>query len=474
MTTRVIIVGGGVAGLSTATFLRDAAPPDLKLDVRVLESSGVPGGKVRSELTEGFVHEWGPHGFLDDGRDTLDLIHRVGLESRRIESRLAARRRFILVGGRLEEVPHSLAGMIGTRLLPPAAKLRLLREPFVKRIEAHDESVAAFARRRFGDAVVPALVEPLVTGIHAGDAAQLSFRSAFPRLHEMEREHGSLLRAMARRARERRRSGAPRRLPTLCSFPTGMGELTNAVARHLGDAYRGGVDVVSIDRDGDGYALDVEAAAATETLRADVLVLAAPSHAAARLADRFDPDLAATFRTIPYAPVAVVCLVFPRDRVGVDTEAFGFLCARSERRRVLGCVFASSIFAGHAPDGMVSLRVMLGGALDPDVVAAGSSEIVEIAAREVGEILRVGGEPIDARVFAHHAAIPQYRLGHQARLAAVDAQLRRHPNLFVTGAAYRGASVNDCIANGRKTATHVLRHLLMRAGPDVAEIGAGM
>jgi protoporphyrinogen/coproporphyrinogen III oxidase len=455
--TRVVIVGGGIAGLSCAWFLTRTAAPDLGLDVRVLELGDRVGGKLRSERDDGVVYEWGPHGILDDAEDTRTLIRELELEERVVRARESMKQRWVLWNGKLHAVPTSPPALLSSSLLSLGAKLRVFKEPFVKAIDAYDESIADFAKRRFGGGVVEPLVEPGVAGIFAGDVAQLSLRSAFPKLHALEQEHGSVLKGFGKLAKERRARGEG--APTLLSFREGMGELPSALARSLGDRIQTRVKITSISRDGSGYALDVEGAQ-VPTMRADVLVLACASSEAKRLVTRLDPDLASNLGLIPTAPIAVVCLAFERGQVAHPLDGFGFLCARREQRAILGAIFASSVFEGHAPEGVVQLRALLGGALGKKHAALDDEEVTRVAKRELSEILGIRGEPRAARVFRHPLAIPQYVVGHHARLAAIDSQLNRHPQLYVAGASYRGVSVNDCVKSGRVVAGNLLRHRL--------------
>jgi len=458
---RVVVVGGGMGGLATAWFLAHRAPPDLELSVRVVEDSALPGGKVRTSIEDGIVFEHGPHGFLGNAPDTRDLIDGVGLSDRCLESRRDARRRFVLADGRLRALPRSPLGLLSTDLLSFKGRMRLLKEPFAEKTEDHDESVASFFARRLGPEVVENFVEPFVTGVWAGDASRLSLKCAFPKLALLEREHGGLLKGVLAGMRAKRKRGEAMGPPSLHSFIGGMGELPLAVGRDLGDGFLGGCRVASIARDGDAYAVEIEGNR-TETLRADVLVMATPLEATWGLLDPVDPDLGAMLRTIPTVPIAVACLTWPKSALSRPLDAFGFLCARREKRPILGCIFSSSVFDGHAPDDTISLRVLMGGAHATKVLERSDDELLSTAEREIAEILGFKGGIDRRRLFRHPRALPQYNLGHIARLAAIDGSLRMHPNMFLAGAAYRGTSVNDCIRNGRKTASHVLRHLLTR------------
>lgn len=455
--TRAIVIGAGIAGLSAAWFLKRLASPDLGLDVRVLEASPRVGGKLRSEVADGMVYEWGPHGILDDAEDTRTLVTELGLGDRMVRARDSMKKRYVLWRGKLVAAPMSPPSFLRSSLFTLGAKLRALREPFIKPIDVFDESVADFVRRRLGGGLLAPLVEPAVAGVFAGDVERLSLRSAFPRLHALEREHGSILKGFVRLAKARKARGeAP---PTLISFREGMEELPRALGRSLGASIQTGIKIASIARDGQGYALDIEGGA-VPTMRADILILACANAEAKRLVSPFDPDLGSNLGLIPTAPISVVCLSYRREQIRHPLDGFGFLCARREQRKILGAIFASSVFEGHAPNDRVQLRALLGGALDPKTALLSESELVALAKRELGEIVGIHGEPVALRVFKHESAIPQYVVGHHARLAAIDSQLMRHPNLYVCGASYRGVSVNDCVKSGRAIAQNSLRQFM--------------
>ncbi|MBI4881045.1 MAG: protoporphyrinogen oxidase [Planctomycetes bacterium] len=455
---RVVVVGGGVAGLAAAHYLA-AARPRADLDVRLIEASPHPGGKTRTIREGGCVLEWGPHGILDNAPLTMDLIAELGLSARLLLSRDEARRRHVLYAGRLQDVPASPRGLLASGLLPLSGKLRLFLEPFVRARAPAEESVADFAARRLGKAVIAPLLEPFVTGIYAGDVRALSLRSCFPLLNELERDHGGLLRGMMARAKQRKARGEARRLPALCSFKSGLGELTEALMRSLGESYLGETRVRALKRQGSGYFLELTGKG-PQSLAADALVLALPVDAARGLVEPLDAELAAALAAIPLAGIAVVCATFPRERVRHPLDSFGFLCARGEGRRILGCIFASSVFSGHAPPGLVSLRALLGGVFSPEIARAPEESIAGAALADLDDLLGLRGEPERLRVFRHERALPQYNLGHAERLAAIERALTRHPGLFLAGAGYSGVSVNDCVRSGRNTAEKVLCQLL--------------
>jgi oxygen-dependent protoporphyrinogen oxidase len=338
----------------------------------------------------------------------------------------------------LQPVPSNPREAVASRLLSWRGKARLLAEPMAARSREPDESVAAFAHRRLGDEAAEHLVAPMVAGIYAGDPAALSLAAAFPRLAQLEREHGSLLAGLLR-------AGGSTDRGELASFAAGMSALPTALAARLGASI---VRAAATQLEREGARWRVQLATGPAEL-ADAVVVAAPAdRASALLAD----PRARAIGEIPYAPVDVVCLGFERAQVEHDLAGFGFLVTPGETLGILGCLWESSLFPGRAPEGHVLLRIMLGGEL-PD------GEVVPRALAAVRRALGVQGEPGLAHLFRHRRAIPQYTIGHLARVAAADALERDLPGLFWTGNALRGVGVNDCTREAERTAARAAAFL---------------
>lgn len=436
-----MIVGGGLAGLACARALARESGP-VPPDVLVLEAASRAGGKALTEHEDGWTIEWGPQSFLDDPDGPLRrLIAALDLQDEVLAPRPEARLRFVLARGRLWAVPRD-----APRLLGVGGALRALTEVVrPARRETTDESVHDFAARRFGERAAHLLFGALVTGIYAGDPRRLSLRSALPRVHALEQEHGSLVRALVTGGFTPRRSATLRR---------GLGSLTDALARDLGLRLRLATPVTALRPPAAPGARWAVVAKDGEH-EADAVVLACPAHAAGALVRPFDPALATPLEAIPYAPVAVVVLGYPVAAFPAGPpQGFGFLVPRGEAR-VLGCLFPSSAFDGMAPDGHVMLRVLCGGALDPEGAALDDDALVKLCRAEVEPVVGAKGEPALVRVLRHPQAIPQYDLGHDARLAAIDARLAAWPGLFATGNAYRGVSLGDVVKDADATAARV-------------------
>jgi oxygen-dependent protoporphyrinogen oxidase len=449
---RVAVVGGGIAGLAVAHALRRRAP---EAEVTVFEAAARAGGNIRSERVDGDLCEWGPHGFLDNARETLDLVGELGLAERVHRSDDRARRRFVFRNGRLHELPAGPGAFLASGLLSWRAKLRLAAEPWARSRPEGDETIHAFAARRIGGEAADVLVDSMVSGVFAGDPHALSLRACFPKMWQMESDHGGLFRALLVRMRTKRVGrgdplGAP--LGRLTSFRDGTEDLVHALARTLGPALRLGMPVTALRREGGGWRV----LSADGGVEADAVVLAGPPSRMASLASPVDDGLAHELSAIPSAGLAVVALGYDARRLPEPMDGFGFLVPRSEGPRVLGVLWDSSIYPGRAPEGKVLLRAMIGGARDEGAVRLDEDTLLATVRRDLRTTMHLEAEPELARVFRHPLGIPQYAVGHLARLERIEARLLRHPGLFVAGNAYRGVAIGACIADALPLALRIL------------------
>jgi protoporphyrinogen/coproporphyrinogen III oxidase len=465
---RVAIIGGGIAGLATAHAVRALAP---EADVVVLEARDRVGGNIRSERVAGYLCENGPDGFLDNAPATLAFIDAVGLSSRILPSRDEARRRFIFRRDRLHEVPISPGAFAFTPLLSIAAKLRVLAEPFAARSWRHDESILGFAERHIGREAARVLVGSIVSGIFAGDASELSLRSCFPKMHDMEQQYGSLFRALlAKRRTGRSANGVGAPAGRLTSFAAGMQELVDAAASALGPVVRTGCSVTAIQvrlRGPDPRPRLVGARAYSlacqgRRIETDAVVLAGPASEAANLLLPFAPAAAAPLAAIQTAPLAVVCLGYDEAALVADRgplNGFGFLVPHGDGPRILGALWESSIYDGRAPIGKALIRVMMGGATDPGAVGLSDRDLVGHVRMDLERTMGIRVTPEFVHIVRHARGIPQYTVGHAARLERIEGVLAGFPGLFLAGNSYRGVSVNACIEDASPLALRVVEHL---------------
>ncbi len=456
--TRVAVVGGGIAGLTLAHRLAR----DGRVAVSVLERAGRSGGHIRTEEADGFRFEWGPNGFLDDAPETLALVGALGLEDRLLPSRDEARRRYIFRAGRLHRVPGGPVSLLRSRLLSWPGKARLALEPWARPRPEGEETIDAFATRRIGAEAAAVFVGPMVTGVFAGDPRQLSLAACFPRLLALETEHGGLVRALLALGRRRRAGGTPRPSPLgrLTSFRDGTEELVRALARALGPSLRTAAAVRALlartaDRDGSArYRLEL---ADGSLVAADAVVLAGPAGESARLLEGTDAAAAALLREIPAVPVGVIGLGYEASSLPRALDGFGFLVPRGEGPKLLGVLWESSIFPGRAPEGAVLLRAMVGGASDPEALDLPDDALLARVRAGLLTTLGLVAPPRFVRIVRHRAGIPQYTVGHLARLDRLERRLADdHPGLFLAGSSYRGVALNACIAEAVPLAERIL------------------
>ncbi len=466
---KIIIVGGGVSGLAAAWLLRNKAEAAGKeLEITLLEKEQRLGGKMWSIKADGYTCEWGPNGFLDSKPQTLDLCRALGVENNLHRSNDNARKRFIYSGGELHQLPDGAPAFLKSRLISWPGKLRLALEPtpFVASAPVGiDETLAAFGRRRLGKEALDKLIAPMVSGIFAGDPETMSLESCFPRIAELEREYGGLIRAMIMLGKKKKRDQAAGKVVSsaagpggvLTSFREGIQYLSDAMATSLGKIVRPGVAVTAVEK-GSSVPYRVTCSDGSE-FDADQVIIASPAFAAADMLSGLNADISGVLREIPYASMTVICFGYSSRQIEHSLDGFGYLIPKKEGRNTLGTLWDSSMFEDRAPEGKVLLRSMMGGACFPEYVKLGDAEVAERVRQDLKMTMGIESEPEFVRVFRHPQAIPQYTVGHGKRLQSLDEKLKAHPGLILTGNSYRGIGLNDCVAAAERAADEALSHL---------------
>ncbi len=437
------VVGGGISGLACAFWAKS-----LGRSVILFESSGKVGGCITSVRSNGYIADGGPQSFLSS-EPLTQLVKDAGLDALVLPASESAARPYLYFHRRLVAVPQSPQQMILTPLLSPLAKLRALGEPLVGRSDASDESVADFVRRRAGSAVLKTLVGPYVSGIFAGDPSQLSLRSAFPMMAEMEREHGSIIRgALARIKKTGDQSPTTPRRRSF-GFRGGNDVLPRALAQHLGMDVRLNAPVKALWQRGEWMELLVGGNLDSRVVAKNV-VIATPAAAAAELLDALESNASTALRSFDYPTVVQIAFAYPRTAIGVPLDGFGFLVPRTEGLRILGCVWNSAMFADRCPESEVLVTAFLGGATDPSVAGQTDEELARQAHEELRAVLRIGNvAPHIVAGFRWQEAIPQYNVGHAQKIRVIHDCLARLPRVRLCGSYLKGPSVTDCIATSR-------------------------
>jgi len=447
---KITIVGAGISGLATAQAILSRKPDT---EITIFEADRRIGGKVWTETSaEGYLCEGGVNGFLDKIPSTLDLCRQVGAAP--LPADASAQKRYVYSRGELHKLPEKPPDFLKSRLLSIRGRLRVIFETIARGTDNPDETLAQFGIRRLGKEAFDRLIDPMASGVFAGDATRLSLKSCFPRIHEVEAEFGSLIRGLIKLQRKARREGkkdtpGPGPGGTLTSFDNGMSTLTDRLADQLGPRIRIATGVKNIDRNGNRYVLQLDNDTVEES---DLLVMAAPAHAQAGMLRNLDPELAGLLGEIPYPALSVCCFGYRRQHVGQVLDGFGFLVPSKEQRAVLGTIIDSNVFPGRAPDDSILLRSMVGGARVPELALLPDEQLISRVRSDLQDILSLTAEPDFIRIFRHQKAIPQYVTGHAARLKIIDEHLQKHPGLVLTGNAFKGVSLNDCVLNAWKTA----------------------
>lgn len=457
---RVIVIGAGISGLSAAHRLLELDP---SIDLTVLEASDAPGGWLRTLVRDDFVIELGPDSILTEKPHALALVARLGIEHRLVSTNSRRRGAYVVSKGRLERVPEGFAMMAPTLPLPfltsnilsPFAKLRVGLELLIpSRSDASEESLARFVTRRFGTEILERLAQPLVSGVYGSDAETLSLEATMPRFIKMEREKGSVLRALhAQRSRaQENASGA--RYGLFVSFDRGMQVLTDALTARIGGRIRTQTPARSIERAGTRWRVRTESG---ESHTCDGVIVALPAHRIASLlrASGANEGLIDGLDAIPHGSAATVTFAFRREDVPHALDAFGFVVPAIEKRAVLASTWSSVKWPGRAPEGWELIRVFLGGPQDPEVILRDDDELTARAKRELEALMGISSAPAFTRIMRYPHAMPQYRVGHLERASAIENRVSRLLGLELAGNSLHGVGIPDAIASGERAAERI-------------------
>jgi len=453
---RVCVLGAGVSGLSVAFYLKEKGA-----NVTLLEKDAEPGGKMKTVYEKGYIVEAGPNGFLDGKPYTLNLVKALGIEDRLYRSSDRARKRFIYTNGRLVRLPENPIAFLSSYLLSWKGKIRLLGELFVPpKKDDSDETLGDFARRRLGEEALEKLLDPMIAGIFAGDPDRMSLKAAFPAIYNLERQYGGLIRGLIAKMKEAKKSGKSSSGPAgpggvLTSFIGGTKDLIDALSKELKENLHTGVSVERVEKSGKGWLVKWREGNRELSEEFDHLVVSTPAFAAAEILKEVDGELSKLLSEIEYSPISVVALGFQKKGLGHDLDGFGFLVPRSEGRKILGALWDSSVFPNRAPEGKALIRVMIGGARQPDLALLPEEELTEIALKELRRIMKIRHYPEMVKVFRHEKGIPHYTLGHSERVDRIFEIGEKLGNLHFCSNAYRGVGVNDCTKLAEETAERI-------------------
>lgn len=443
----VVVIGGGISGLTAAHLLGSEGH-----DVAVFDQGDLAGGRMRSERINGFLMEHGANSIVGPAPAADELIAALGLDGEKIARSPAARNRYLVRGGVARALPVDPRGFFMSGFFTLAGRLRLLMEPFAP-ARTEDETIAAFARRRLGREMLDYVMDPLASGLYAGDPEQLSISAAFPRLKQLECRFGSVILG-ALRSRYRRR---------LFSFREGLGTLPQSLASELAGSLHPGHRVEAVRRSPGGrFRVVVRSGPTARLIMADSVVIALPAYAAAEVLQSLDAPLAEALAEIGHPPLSVVFLGYRASAIAHPLDGLGVLMPGVEKRGVLGILFSSTLFAGRAPSHHVALTAFVGGARQPQLALLPPHELAALAQREVRDLLGARAAPELVRTRRWRRGLPQPGVDHAARLARIAASESEHAGLFLTGNYFSGVSTAACIEQAFSTARRASSFLLLR------------
>ena len=476
---RIVIIGGGISGLAAAhRVLELTTKLRLPVQLTLLEASNKLGGTVQTTSRDGFLIERGPDSFISEKPECLDLVKRLGIEFRLIETNSAHRRSFIVKGSRLIPMPAGFNLLAPSQIWPFltsdilsfAGKARLALDLLLPRRAINgntDESLADFVRRRLGHEALERIAQPMIAGIYTADPETLSLKATMPRFLEMEQQSRSLMLALKKKGSEAASETQGARYGLFLSFDSGMQVLTDELARHISKSNKNPHESsIRLNTVAESLAMDASSdypkwkiQIGNEILTADAVCLALPAFVCARLLRSIDESLASELASIPYASTATINLGYKREDIRRPLDGFGFVVPFVEKRTVMACTFSSVKFADRAPDGRALLRAFVGGALQGELLSLSDEEMIQRVRDDLRDLLGVKATPLFSEVSRWENSMPQYLLGHLDRVAKINSRLNNLPGLELAGNAYSGVGIPDCIRSGESAANRLIDSL---------------
>lgn len=457
----VVIIGGGISGLAAAYRLKRDAP---QLRVAIVEKNSRLGGKLQTRQHDGLTIELGPDCFLARKPRGVGLCEELGIADRLIGRNPHHRKTFVLRHGVLHRLPEGLTGMIPTdldalthsTLLSKNGRRAVAQEPVqpVRPADSGDESLAEFVTRRFGREAFQNLIEPLMGGIYAGQADQLSLDATFPRLRQLELTHGSVIKGLTAP-----QEGLPiSKYPPFVSLRGGMGQLADEIVARLdGVSLESGWSVTALAELENGYKLVMEDASrqTLQTIMTQHVILATPAFVSGTLLHKIDPALSDALCAIPYASTALVNMAFVKSDLTTLLDGYGYVIPNAEGKEALACTWSSLKWNGRAPQDHLLLRVYIG-RFGSDVTRYNDGRLYQIAREELLETLTLSATPVYSHIQRWPRGLPQYNVGHNKRIDTIHSQISQHPNIRLAGNYFSGVGIPDAIQSGEQAADGVV------------------
>ena len=444
MRKKIVVIGAGISGLTTAYLLSKKG-----FGVTVLEKNNSVGGSIESVIENGFLFDRGPNSALETTPVIGRLIKELELEHELLYASKQANKRYILRDNKLHSLPMSPHGLIKTKLFSGKAKLRLMAEPFIGRSnDGYYQSLAEFVKRRLGQEFLDYAINPFVAGVYAGKPEDLSVKSAFPKLYALEEKYGGLIVGTIRSIRERKkRAEVAKQSAKMLSFKSGMMALPKAIEKYFGSNVLLSSEVISIDKNQIGFSVTINQNGNENKIICDAVLSTIPAYSASNLFSKFDNNFKTHSDAIYYPPVLVYYLVYDRKKIKQDLDGFGFLIPAKEKKSFLGALWSSVIFSDRTDETKAAFTLFVGGSRNPELVKKDRNSLLLKVRKEFEDLMGIAADPIYTSERFWEKAIPQYNLGYIEHERFFDDFEKRNPGLYISGNFRGGISVGDCIKN---------------------------
>ncbi len=442
--TDTLIIGAGISGLVSAHFLKKSGA-----DVQIIEKNSRAGGSIKSEQKDGFLVDHGPNSALETTPLLKEIFDDTGIIDEMVYANDSAKNRYILKNGTLQALPMSPVKFMKTGLFSFPAKMRLFKEPFIKPYAGDDESLADFVKRRLGKEFLFYAIDPFVAGIFAGTPENLSTKSAFPKLYQLEQDYGSLIRGSFLGARKRKKSKEKsKQSAKMFSFVSGMETIIKALSDEFSGVMHLNISIKSIEKKSGKWQIKVDKNGKEKIFEASSVLFTIPAHAWKNIP--FGGELQAQFDKLYYPPVAMVFYGYRNNPSQVPLDGFGYLIPRVEEKNILGTIWSSVIFPGRAPDGGAAFTTFVGGSRQPENALLPEDEIDKMVREDFKSIMGIEAEPSVKVIHKWDKAIPQYKVNHYKIIEEIEKFEEKNPGIFIAGNFRGGISVADCVKQSKE------------------------
>jgi oxygen-dependent protoporphyrinogen oxidase len=449
---RIAVVGAGISGLCSAYWLDKNG-----FDVYVFEKDNRVGGSIITEKENGYLIDLGPNSALETSDTLRELIRELGLEEQKVYGNEASNNRYVVRDGKLHPIPMSPPKFLKTKLFSTSAKLRLLKEPFIKPTNGNDISLADFVRYRLGEEFLNYAINPFVAGVYAGDPENLSTQAAFPKLYALEQKYGSFIKGTIKGARERKKRGeVSKDRAKLFSFIDGMQIFPDTIAAKLDGKITLNAQVELLSKNNSGLEIEITINGKKESEIYDLVILSTPADGLLRILAKLASQEAERIGKTEYPPVAVVFMGFKQDKILRELDGFGFLIPKIENREILGSIWSSTIFPQRAPEGYAAFTTFVGGTRQPENGLLSDDKLEEIVINDLNDLVGLNGTPDYIKIKKWQRAIPQYTMGYPEIQKMFNDLEDRFPGLYFAGNFRRGIGMGDSVLSAHETVQKII------------------